>query len=99
MLDGRIEAANVFGAQYYLLEQHGLRKLVDTTFIMGFLVSEAAETEDLEHSFRAMPTRNARSTSTPTATSTTGIASCPTICATAPTCAGSVRASGSFFEP
>jgi NitT/TauT family transport system substrate-binding protein len=54
MLDGRIEAANVFGAQYYLLEQHGLRKLVDTTFIMGFLVSETAEIEDLERYFRAM---------------------------------------------
>jgi NitT/TauT family transport system substrate-binding protein len=54
MLEGRIEAANVFGAQYYLLEQHGFRKLVDTTFIMGFLVSETAETEDLERYFRAM---------------------------------------------
>jgi NitT/TauT family transport system substrate-binding protein len=53
-LEGRIEAANVFGAQYYLLEQHGLRKLVDTTFIMGFLVSETAATEDLERYFRAM---------------------------------------------
>jgi NitT/TauT family transport system substrate-binding protein len=54
MRAGRIEAANVFGAQYYLLEQHGFRKLVDTTFIMGFLVSEAADTEDLERYFRAM---------------------------------------------
>jgi NitT/TauT family transport system substrate-binding protein len=54
MRDGRIEAANVFGAQYYLLEQQGFRKLVDTTFIMGFLVSEAAEADDLERYFRAM---------------------------------------------
>jgi NitT/TauT family transport system substrate-binding protein len=54
MLDRRIEAANVFGAQYYLLEQHGLRKLVDTTFIMGFLVGEDAATDDLERYFRAM---------------------------------------------
>jgi NitT/TauT family transport system substrate-binding protein len=54
MLAGRIDAINVFGAQYYMLEQHGLRKLVDTTFIMGFLVSEAAATEDLERYFRAM---------------------------------------------
>ena len=54
MRDGRIEAANVFGAQYYILEQLGFRKLVDTTFMIGFLVSEAAETEDLERYFRAM---------------------------------------------
>jgi NitT/TauT family transport system substrate-binding protein len=54
MLDGRIPAANVFGAQYYLLEQRGFRKLVDTTFIMGFMVSEAAEVDDLERYFRAL---------------------------------------------
>src|SRR4051794_9075716 len=54
MLDGRIEAANVFGPQYYLLEQHGLRKLVDTTFIMGYLVGADAATDDLERYFRAM---------------------------------------------
>jgi NitT/TauT family transport system substrate-binding protein len=54
MRDGRIDAANVFGAQYYLLEQQGFRKLVDTTFIMGFLVGEATETGDLERYFRAM---------------------------------------------
>ena len=54
MRDGRIEAANVFGAQYYLLEQQGFRKLVDTTFIMGFLVGEATDSGDLERYFRAM---------------------------------------------
>jgi NitT/TauT family transport system substrate-binding protein len=54
MRDGRIDAANVFGAQYYLLEQQGFRKLVDTTFIMGFLVGEAAQNEDLERYFRAL---------------------------------------------
>jgi ABC-type nitrate/sulfonate/bicarbonate transport system substrate-binding protein len=54
MRRGEIEAANVFGAQYYLLEQHGFRKLVDTTFIMGFMVAEDADTEDLERYFRAL---------------------------------------------
>src|SRR3954463_6630097 len=54
MLAGRVEAANVFGAQYYLLEQHGFRKLVDTTFIMGFLVSEDADPADLEKYFAAL---------------------------------------------
>ena len=49
-----IEAVNVFGAQYYVLEQQGFRKLVDTTFIMGFMVSETADREDLERYFRAL---------------------------------------------
>jgi NitT/TauT family transport system substrate-binding protein len=54
MRDRRIEAANVFGAQYYLLEQWGFRKLVDTTFIMGFLVSPDSDPEDLERYFRGL---------------------------------------------
>ena len=49
-----IEAANVFGAQYYILEQQGFRKLVDSTFIMGFLVAPDADTDDLERYFRAL---------------------------------------------
>lgn len=54
MLKGEIEAANVFGAQYYLLEQLGFRKLLDTTFIMGFLVGEHTDAADLERYFRAL---------------------------------------------
>lgn len=54
MLRGQVAAANVFGSQYYILEQLGYRKLVDTTFIIGFLVREDAEIEDLERYFRAL---------------------------------------------
>jgi len=54
MRDRRIPAANVFGPQYYLLEQWGFRKLVDTTFMMGFLVSLDTHHEDLERYFRAL---------------------------------------------
>ena len=54
MRDRRIPAANVFGPQYYLLEQWGFRKLVDTTFMMGFLVSADADHADLERYFRAL---------------------------------------------
>ena len=54
MRERSIEAANVFGAQYYLLELAGFRKLVDTTFIMGFLVSDAVDRGELEAYFRAM---------------------------------------------
>jgi NitT/TauT family transport system substrate-binding protein len=54
MRERSIEAANVFGAQYYLLELAGFRKLVDTTFIMGFLVSDDVDRAELEAYFRAM---------------------------------------------
>lgn len=54
MLRGDVEAANVFGAQYYILEQLGYRKLVDTTFIMGFLIREDADSEDVDRYFRAL---------------------------------------------
>jgi ABC-type nitrate/sulfonate/bicarbonate transport system substrate-binding protein len=54
MRDRRIPAANVWGAQLYLLEQWGFRKLVDTTFMMGFLVSADAEPDDLERYFRGL---------------------------------------------
>ena len=50
----RVEAVNVFGAQYYALEQQGFRKLADSTFIMGFLVDGDSDAEDLERYFRAL---------------------------------------------
>jgi NitT/TauT family transport system substrate-binding protein len=54
MLERKVPAANVFGPQYYLLEQQGFRKLVDTTFMMGFLVSEETGTDDVERYFEAL---------------------------------------------
>jgi NitT/TauT family transport system substrate-binding protein len=54
MREGAIEAANVFGAQYYILEQLGFRKLLDSTFMIGFMVSADAATDDLERYFRAL---------------------------------------------
>ena len=54
MLDRKIQAANVFGPQYYVLEQLGFRKLVDTTFVMGFMVSPDVDLEDLARYFRAL---------------------------------------------
>lgn len=54
VLERRIPAANVFGAQYYTLEQQGFRKLVDTTFMMGFLVSEDSDVHDVEKYFEGL---------------------------------------------
>jgi len=55
LLDRRIEAANVFGLQSYIVEQQGFRKIVDTSFMIGFLISgEAVELADIEKYFRAL---------------------------------------------
>jgi NitT/TauT family transport system substrate-binding protein len=54
MLDRKMPAANVFGAQYYLLEQEGFRKILDTTFMMGFLISAEPAVDDLEKYFAAL---------------------------------------------
>jgi NitT/TauT family transport system substrate-binding protein len=53
-LQGRAAAVNVWGAQAYLLEQQGFRKLVDTSFVMGFLVSEQADPADVDRYFAAL---------------------------------------------
>jgi NitT/TauT family transport system substrate-binding protein len=53
-LGGRAAAVNVWGAQAYLLEQRGFRKLVDTSFVMGFLVSAQAAPADVERYFAAL---------------------------------------------
>jgi NitT/TauT family transport system substrate-binding protein len=54
MLGRKVPAANVFGPQYYVLEQHGFRKLVDTTFMMGFLVSEETSADEVEKYFAGL---------------------------------------------
>jgi NitT/TauT family transport system substrate-binding protein len=54
LLGREVPAAAVFGAQYYVLEQLGFRKLTDTTFMMGSLVSASADEEDLRRYFRAL---------------------------------------------
>jgi NitT/TauT family transport system substrate-binding protein len=54
LLDRRIPAVNVFSTQYYLAEQQGFRKVVDTTFMMGFLLTNDASMEDTEKYFRAL---------------------------------------------
>ena len=55
LLDRTIAAANVFGLQTYILEQQGFRKVVDTSFMIGFLVSGPdAGLDDVEQYFRAL---------------------------------------------
>jgi NitT/TauT family transport system substrate-binding protein len=54
LLNRNIAAVNIFGAQYYIAEQLGFRKLVDTTFMMGFLLSADADLADTDKYFRAL---------------------------------------------
>ena len=55
LLDRRVEAANVFGLQSYIVEQQGFRKVVDTSFMIGFLISgKDVELSDVEKYFRAL---------------------------------------------
>jgi NitT/TauT family transport system substrate-binding protein len=55
LLDRRIDSANVFGLQSYVVEQQGFRKVVDTSFMIGFLISgEDVAMDDVEKYFRAL---------------------------------------------
>lgn len=54
LLSGDIPAANVFGNPMYVLEQKGFRKVVDTTFMIGFFIESDADTQDVERYFRAL---------------------------------------------
>lgn len=54
LLEGKVPAANMFGPPMYVLEQQGFRRVLDTTFMIGFLVDESSEVEDVEKYFRAL---------------------------------------------
>jgi ABC-type nitrate/sulfonate/bicarbonate transport system substrate-binding protein len=54
LLSRQIPAVNVFSTQYYLAEQQGFRKIVDTSFMMGFLLTNDANMDDTEMYFRAL---------------------------------------------
>ncbi len=54
LLDGSAAAATVFGAQYYLIEQLGLRKIVDATFMIAAMVPSGVALDDVRRYFRAL---------------------------------------------
>jgi NitT/TauT family transport system substrate-binding protein len=54
LIRGDVQAATVFGAQYYVVEQLGYRKLADATFTVGFLVAGTADQDDTQKYFRAL---------------------------------------------
>jgi NitT/TauT family transport system substrate-binding protein len=54
LLNRQVQAANLFGAQFYIAEQLGFRKLVDSTFMMGFLLSPRVDVQDSNRYFAAL---------------------------------------------
>ena len=54
LLDRRVDAANLFGAPLYLAEQQGCRRILDTTFMIGFLLHPDADVEDVKRYFSAL---------------------------------------------
>jgi len=54
LLDGRAAAATMFGAQYYLMEQLGFRKIVDATFMIAAMVPAGVDLADVRGYFAAL---------------------------------------------
>ncbi|MGH2598481.1 MAG: hypothetical protein ACRDJ9_03745, partial [Dehalococcoidia bacterium] len=54
LLERQVAAANVFGIPYYVLEQQGFRRVVDTSFMIGFLITGDSTDADVERYFRAL---------------------------------------------
>jgi len=50
----RIPAVNVWGPQLYLLEQHGFRRIVSTTFMMAFMFPRHVDSEIIERYMRSL---------------------------------------------
>jgi ABC-type nitrate/sulfonate/bicarbonate transport system substrate-binding protein len=54
LADRQAPAVSLFGAPFYVAEQLGFNKIVDTTFMIGHLVSDGADLQDVERYFKAL---------------------------------------------
>jgi ABC-type nitrate/sulfonate/bicarbonate transport system substrate-binding protein len=54
LIDRQAQAANIFGVQREIAEQLGFRKVLDTTFMIGFLISAEASVDDCQKYFNAL---------------------------------------------
>ncbi|MFI9387906.1 hypothetical protein [Kutzneria sp. NPDC052558] len=54
LIRGEIEVATLFGAECYIAEQLGFRKVADATFMVGFLIAPTADLADTAKYFRAL---------------------------------------------
>lgn len=54
LLDRSVPAGLIWGAGQYLLEQQGFRKIVDATFMIGFMFDPDVDETDIERYFSAL---------------------------------------------
>jgi hypothetical protein len=54
LVDGKVEAGHQFGAPLYVVEQLGFRKITDTSFMMGMLITGDSDADDVARYFRAL---------------------------------------------
>jgi hypothetical protein len=54
LLDGKVPACALFSGPYYLAEQLGFRKIIDTSFMIATMVHGHPDPEDLAKFFRAL---------------------------------------------
>jgi ABC-type nitrate/sulfonate/bicarbonate transport system substrate-binding protein len=54
LIDGSSPAAALFNGPYYLAEQLGFRKVIDTTFMIAAMIKGSPDPEDIRRYFRAL---------------------------------------------
>ena len=54
LLDGKSQASALFDGPYYLAEQLGYRKIIDTTFMVASIIIGTPEEQDIRRYFRAL---------------------------------------------
>ena len=54
LLEGKSQASALFSGPYYLAEQLGYRKIIDTTFMIASMITGTPDEEDLKRFFRAL---------------------------------------------
>ena len=54
LVDKQVPAASLFGAPFYVAEQLGFKKIADTTFMIGHLITEQVDLNQVERYFAAL---------------------------------------------
>src|SRR5262249_51620010 len=54
LIEGKAQASALFSGPYYLAEQLGFRKIIDSTFMIATMITGAPDVEDLRKFFRAL---------------------------------------------
>ena len=54
LIEGKSQAASLFSGPYYLVEQLGFRKVIDTTFMIAAMINGEPDPEDVRRYFNAL---------------------------------------------